>query len=68
MVSACGLDTVHLLNLLKFNGFMCAMQINAAITKLWPQFPDSLPPLGGGGCESLASETNRYVYAVVKDS
>ena len=44
---------------MKINGFICAAQNDAAVTKPWPQFPDSLSSIGIGGWESLASET-RY--------
>ena len=40
----CELDTIHLLNWLKLMTFICDVQIDAGITKLWPQFPDSLSP------------------------
>ena len=48
--------------LMKIIDFICAAQNDAAITKLWLQFPDSPSPLGKGGWESLASET-RLTYA-----
>ena len=43
---------------MKIHDFMHATQNEAAVTKLWLQFPDSLSPLGKGGQESLTSETS----------
>ena len=40
----CELDTIYPPTWLKLTTFICAVQIDAAVTKLWPQFPDSLSP------------------------